>query len=73
MTGSGLDWLDLRVADDPHPRRFSSEASLRAYLLKVERLSADAVMDLLAHGELSPPAVRREYRVDRLAPAPRTP
>ncbi|ASN82071.1 hypothetical protein DFI_06695 [Deinococcus ficus] len=68
-----MDWLDLRVADDPHPRRFSSEASLRAYLLKVERLSPDAVMDLLAHGELSPPAVRREYRVDRLAPAPRTP
>lgn len=64
----GLAWLDLRVEGDPHPRRFDSPATLRAYLLRVERLPEEAAQQLLDHGEVGPPLARRGYRVQPLQP-----
>ena len=68
VPGAGVAWLDLRVEDDPHPRRFDSPATLRAYLERVERLSPDAADLLLERGEVGPPAARRVYRVRPLRP-----
>ncbi|GHG00001.1 hypothetical protein GCM10017783_10100 [Deinococcus piscis] len=56
-------WLDLLTEGDPHPRRFDSPASLRAYLLKMERLEEGAAEQLLAQGRLDPPDSRRSLRV----------
>lgn len=56
-------WLDLFVQDDPHPRRFDTPATARAYLLKVERLSEEAADHLLQHGTVQPPLTRREYQL----------
>ena len=61
-----IDWLDLRVEDDPHPRRFDGPASLRTYLERVERLPGAAVDLLLERGEVGPPHARRSYRVEPL-------
>ncbi|ABF45182.1 MULTISPECIES: hypothetical protein [Deinococcus] len=61
-------WLDLRVEDDPHPRRFDSPETLRAYLTRIERLTPDAVTRLLEQGEIGPPAARRVYRLQPLQP-----
>lgn len=63
-----LKWLDLRVAGDPHPRRFDSPGTLRAYLSRVERLPEEAITALLERGEVGPPAARRGYRVQPLEP-----
>lgn len=73
MTGSlpavtPLSWLDLYVEGDPHPRRFDSPETLRVYLMRVERLPAEAVAALLARGEVGPPTARRVYRVQVLSP-----
>lgn len=56
-----LPWLDLRVEGDPHPRRFDGQATALQYLLRVERLSADAAHELLERGEVGPPVARRAY------------
>jgi hypothetical protein len=56
-----IEWLDVRVEGDPHPRRFNSPVAARAYLLRVERLTEDAVTVLLASGEVGPPLARRAY------------
>lgn len=64
----GPDWLDLRVEGDPHPRRFDAPETLRGYLVKVERLSAEAADLLLTQGEVGPPHARRGYRIERLRP-----
>lgn len=64
----GVAWLDLRVEGDPHPRRFDSPETLRAYLLRVERLPEGAVQHLLDHGEVGPPLARRGYRAEALRP-----
>ncbi|GAA5440281.1 hypothetical protein CBQ26_05745 [Deinococcus indicus] len=58
-----LDWFDLRVEGDPHPRRFDSAASARAYLLRVERLSEEAAEELLIAGEVHPPLSRRSLEL----------
>ncbi|MEF2278226.1 hypothetical protein V3W47_07930 [Deinococcus sp. YIM 134068] len=63
-----IEWLDLRVEGDPHPRRFDGPASLRAYLTRVERLPEEAVRLLLERGEVGPPDARRVYRVAPLRP-----
>jgi hypothetical protein len=64
-----IEWLDLRVEGDPHPRRFDSPAAARDYLLRVERLSEEAVTALLAAGEVGPPVARRTYVLRPLASA----
>ncbi|WP_216318194.1 hypothetical protein [Deinococcus aestuarii] len=61
-----IDWLDLRVEGDPHPRRFDGPASLRTYLERVERLPDAAMSLLLDRGEVGPPHARRSYRVEPL-------
>ena len=61
ISDQGLPWLDLRVEGDPHPRRFDGQATALQYLLRVERLSADAAHDLLERGVVGPPAARRAY------------
>ena len=58
-----IAWLDLLIGDDPHPRRFDSSATLRAYVIKMERLSEEAADELLRQGSVGPPLARREYRV----------
>ncbi|GAA5531840.1 hypothetical protein [Deinococcus aluminii] len=70
MSGAaaGVAWLDLRVEDDPHPRRFDSPETLRAYLTRIERLTPDAITLLLGRGEVGPPDARRVYRVQPLQP-----
>lgn len=67
-TVTPLSWLDLYVEGDAHPRRFDSPDTLRVYLMRVERLSAEAVTSLLSRGEVGPPAARRVYRVQVLSP-----
>lgn len=64
-----IAWLDLLIGDDPHPRRFDSPQTLRAYVLKMERLSEDAADELLRSSFVGPPLARREYRV-RPLPTP---
>ncbi|MFD2608916.1 hypothetical protein ACFSR9_05595 [Deinococcus taklimakanensis] len=61
-------WLDLLTEDDPHPRRFDGPASLRPYLLRVERLSEEAADTLLEVGMVEPPLARHVYRLRRLRP-----
>ena len=72
MTGApglrGITWIDLRVEGDSHPRRFDRPETLRTYLMRVERLSEEAVALLLERGEVGPPAARRLYRIQVLAP-----
>ncbi|GGL71496.1 hypothetical protein GCM10010840_07030 [Deinococcus aerolatus] len=64
-----IRWLDLLTEGDPHPRRFSGPASLRAYLLRVERLSEAAADALIREGQVAPPLARRGYRLRPLDPA----
>ena len=54
-----IAWLDLLIGDDPHPRRFDSAATLRAYVLKMERLSEEAADELVTRGFVGPPRARR--------------
>lgn len=61
-----IQWLDLHVEGDPHPRRFDGPDSARAYLLRVERLPEEAVEQLLRQGYVAPPEARREYRLHTL-------
>ncbi|BDP41959.1 hypothetical protein DAETH_19280 [Deinococcus aetherius] len=61
-----IEWLDLRVEGDSHPRRFDGPVSLRLYLERVERLPGEAVKLLLERGEVGPPHARRGYRVEPL-------
>lgn len=58
-----IAWLDLLIGDDPHPRRFDSAATLRAYALKMERLSEEAADELVRSRFVGPPLARREYRM----------
>ncbi|WP_261663854.1 hypothetical protein [Deinococcus sp. Marseille-Q6407] len=58
-----MRWLDLLTEGDPHPRRFDGPESLRSYLLKIERLDAEAAEQLLAKGRIDPPLHRRGLRV----------
>ncbi len=69
MTSSfaALEWLDLYVEGDPHPRRFDRHDSVRAYLMKVERLGEEGIQVLLAEGEVAPPMTRRRYRLRPLS------
>ncbi|SMB93777.1 hypothetical protein [Deinococcus hopiensis] len=64
----GITWLDLRVEGDLHPRRFDSPETLRAYLVRIERLSEEAVTALLERGEVGPPEARRLYQLQVLPP-----
>ncbi|MHA0033513.1 hypothetical protein [Deinococcus sp. PESE-13] len=61
-----IAWVDLLIEGDSHPRRFDSYATLRAYVLKLERLSEDAADELMITGTVCPPHARREYRIQRL-------
>lgn len=61
-----IGWIDLLTEGDTHPRRFDSYATLRAYLLKMERLSEEAVDQLMVEGRIGQPEARREYRLERL-------
>lgn len=61
-------WLDLLIGEDTHPRRFDGPESLRAFALKMERLSEEAAEALLREGQVGPPLARREYRVRPLGP-----
>ncbi|THF88357.1 hypothetical protein E7T09_03895 [Deinococcus sp. KSM4-11] len=63
-----IRWLDLRVEGDPHPRRFDTLEATRAYLLRVERLSDEAVTLLTQTGDVGPPVARRTYHLRRLTP-----
>ncbi len=58
-----MNWLDLFVEGDPHPRRFDRPESVRAYLVKVERLGEEGIMALLENGEVAPPVTRRRYHL----------
>lgn len=62
-----IAWLDLLIGEDSHPRRFNDPDSLRAYVLKMERLTEEAADALLRDGQVGPPLARREYRVRPLA------
>ncbi|WP_425148177.1 hypothetical protein [Deinococcus sp.] len=59
-------WIDLYSQADPHPRRFSAAQTLGVYLRRIERLSDEAIAELLERGEVGPPLARREYRLERL-------
>ena len=59
-------WIDLYTQADPHPRRFDALETLATYLRRVERLSEEAVAELLERGEVKPPLARRSYRIERL-------
>ena len=61
-----IAWVDLLIGEDPHPRRFDSYATLRAYVQGIERLSEDAANELMMAGVVRPPLARREYRIQRL-------
>lgn len=63
-----IHWLDILIEGDPHPRRFDTTEGARQYLLRVERLSEEAVAALLAAGEVGPPLARRVYRLRPLGP-----
>lgn len=58
-----IDWLDLFIEGDPHPRRFDSRATALAYVLKVERLSQEAAEELGRAGQVAPPLARRHYHL----------
>lgn len=58
-----IAWVDLFTAGDPHPRRFDNEDTLRAYLLKVERLDGAVVAELLSARFIEPPLTRCEFYV----------
>ncbi|MDV6375301.1 hypothetical protein [Deinococcus arenicola] len=64
-----IHWLDLLIEGDSHPRRFDGPASLRPYLLRVERLSEEAADELMESGHVAPPLARREYSLRPLAMA----
>lgn len=65
-----IQWLDLLIEGDPHPRRFDTPKTIRSYLTHIERLSDEAVTELLRNGVVGPPAARREYRIQKqLTPA----
>ena len=64
-----IAWLDILIEGDPHPRRFDTSEGARQYLLRVERLSQEAVAALLQVGEVGPPLARRIYRLRPLQPA----
>ncbi|AZI42991.1 hypothetical protein EHF33_09765 [Deinococcus psychrotolerans] len=66
MSESELQWLDLYVEGDTHPRRFDKPESVRAYLTKVERLGEEGISTLLGAGEVSPPLTRRRYWLELL-------
>ena len=69
-----IAWLDLLAEGDPHPRRFDSPATARAYAVKMERLSSEAADALLREGRVGPPLARREYRLRPLPlPVPSMP
>ena len=61
-----MDWLDLYVEGDPHPRRFDRPEALRQYLTKVERMGEEGIGALIEWGEVAPPMTRRRYKVTRL-------
>lgn len=61
-----IAWVDLLIGEDPHPRRFDSYATLRAYVQGIERLSEDAADELMITGTVCLPHARREYRIQRL-------
>ncbi|WP_291426478.1 hypothetical protein [Deinococcus sp.] len=69
-----IAWLDLLTEGDLHPRRFASPAAVRAYAVKMERLSEEAANALTRDGQVGPPLARREYRLQPLPlpTAPRT-
>ena len=62
-----MNWLDLFIEGDPHPRRFDRPESVRAYLVKVERLGEEGIMALLENGEVAPPVTRRRYHLTPLS------
>lgn len=64
-----MQWLDLLTEGDPHPRRFDSPASLRGYLLKIERLEESAAEQLLEQGRIDPPDSRRGLRIRPFPPS----
>ncbi|CAM3259925.1 hypothetical protein DESA109040_05470 [Deinococcus saxicola] len=64
-----IGWLDLLTEGDTHPRRFDGAASLRPYLLRIERLSEEAADALIEDGHVAPPLARREYRLRPLVPS----
>lgn len=66
-----IRWLDLLTEGDTHPRRFDGAASLRVYLLRIERLSEAAADALIETGHVAPPLARREYRLRPLDPVTR--
>ncbi|AWN22368.1 hypothetical protein DKM44_03220 [Deinococcus irradiatisoli] len=67
MTFAQVQWLDLYVEGDPHPRRFDRADSVRGYLSKVERLGEEGIQTLLERGEVAPPTTRRRYRLRPLS------
>ncbi len=64
-----IRWLDLLIEGDSHPRRFDGAQSLRAYLLRIERLSEEAADTLIENGHVAPPLARREYRLRPVSPS----
>lgn len=68
-----IRWLDLLIEGDSHPRRFDGTGSLRPYLLRTERLLAEAADALIKDGHVAPPLARRGYSLRPLqAAAPST-
>lgn len=72
MPPAQVGWLDLLTEGDVHPRRFDSAASLRGYLLRIERLSEELTEQLLAEGRLDPPLSRQGLRIRPFSPEPPT-
>lgn len=56
-----IPWLNLFLDDDPHPRRFDGPESLKTFLQRIERLSAEQIEALILEKELHPPQARRHY------------
>lgn len=61
-----LTWIDLIIENDSHPRRFDNRETLRAYVIKMERLSEEAADILLAEGTVGAPVARRTYTIQPL-------
>lgn len=61
-----MDWIDLFIEGDTHPRRFEDLQTLCQYVMKVERLSEEAADALLSQQEVAPPLARRSYFLKQL-------
>lgn len=54
-----MNWLELYVDGDTHPRRFDSFETAALHLKRIERLSDEALQVLREEGTVAPPLSQR--------------